>query len=38
MNAPPAIDLRVFTILDSVRGDLVDVRADVRGPLRHLPN
>lgn len=33
MNAPPAIDLRVFTTLDRVRGDLV-----VRGPLRHLPN
>ncbi|UGQ08958.1 GNAT family N-acetyltransferase [Yinghuangia sp. ASG 101] len=31
-------DLRTSTSLDTVRGDLLDVYADVRAPLLHLPN
>ena len=38
MTTVPAIDLRTFTTLDTVRGDLLDVYADVRVPLLHLPN
>ncbi|WP_371661805.1 GNAT family N-acetyltransferase [Streptomyces sp. NBC_00280] len=38
MTTAPAIDLRTFTTLDTARGDLLDVYADVRAPLRHLPN
>ncbi|KOV86840.1 acetyltransferase [Streptomyces sp. NRRL WC-3618] len=33
-----ATDLRTFTTLDTARGDLLDVYADVRAPLLHLPN
>ena len=38
MNTAPANDLRTFTALDTVRGDVLDVYADVRVPLLHLPN
>ncbi|MEV5984924.1 GNAT family N-acetyltransferase [Streptomyces sp. NPDC052051] len=38
MTTAPAIELRTFTTLDAVRGDLLDVYADVRAPLLHLPN
>lgn len=38
MTAIPAPDLRIFTIIDTVRSDLVDVYADVRSALLHLPN
>lgn len=38
MTTAPAIDLRTFTTLDTARGDLLDVYADVRAPLLHLPN
>jgi GNAT superfamily N-acetyltransferase len=38
MTTAPALDLRTFTTLDTVRGDLIDVYADVRAPLLHLPN
>ncbi|MFF0445796.1 GNAT family N-acetyltransferase [Streptomyces sp. NPDC004609] len=38
MTTAPAIELRTFTNLDPVRGDLLDVYADVRAPLLHLPN
>ncbi|WP_440554587.1 GNAT family N-acetyltransferase [Streptomyces sp. SCPE 10] len=31
-------ELRTFTTLDAVRGDLLDVYAEVRAPLLHLPN
>jgi hypothetical protein len=38
MTAAPAIELRTFTTLDTARGDLLDVYAEVRAPLLHLPN
>ncbi|MDW6061057.1 GNAT family N-acetyltransferase [Streptomyces sp. FXJ1.4098] len=38
MTAAPAIELRTATSLEPVRGDLIDVYADVRAPLLHLPN
>ncbi|MFG2722810.1 GNAT family N-acetyltransferase [Streptomyces sp. NPDC048416] len=38
MTTAPAIELREFTTLDQVRSDLIDVYADVRAPLLHLPN
>lgn len=38
MTTAPAIDLRRFTTLDEVRGDLLALYADVRAPLLHLPN
>ncbi|GAA2284702.1 hypothetical protein GCM10010415_63260 [Streptomyces atrovirens] len=38
MTTAPAIDLRTFATLDPVRSDLLDVYADVRAPLLHLPN
>ncbi|MET9994262.1 GNAT family N-acetyltransferase [Streptomyces mutabilis] len=38
MTTAPAIELRTFTTLDTARGDLLDVYADVRAPLLHLPN
>ncbi|MFF3367082.1 GNAT family N-acetyltransferase [Streptomyces misionensis] len=38
MTTAPAIELRTFTTLDAVRGDLLDVYAEVRAPLLHLPN
>ncbi|MFC9426894.1 GNAT family N-acetyltransferase [Streptomyces sp. NPDC056987] len=38
MTTAPAIQFRTFTALGAARGDLVDVYADVRAPLLHLPN
>lgn len=38
MTTAPAIELRTFTNLDTARGDLLDVYAEVRAPLLHLPN
>ncbi|MFI1965586.1 GNAT family N-acetyltransferase [Streptomyces pathocidini] len=38
MTSAPAIDLRTSTEIDAVRGDLLDVYAEVRAPLLHLPN
>ncbi|MFE5889149.1 GNAT family N-acetyltransferase [Streptomyces sp. NPDC056468] len=38
MTTAPAVELRTFTELDAVRGDLIDVYADVRAALLHLPN
>ncbi|GAA1249292.1 MULTISPECIES: GNAT family N-acetyltransferase [Streptomyces] len=38
MTSAPAIELRTFTALDAARGDLLDVYAEVRAPLLHLPN
>ncbi|UED85839.1 GNAT family N-acetyltransferase [Streptomyces profundus] len=38
MTTAPAIELRTFTTLDPVRGDLLNVYAEVRAPLLHLPN
>jgi GNAT superfamily N-acetyltransferase len=38
MTSAPAIELRTFAELDTVRGDLLDVYAEVRAPLLHLAN
>jgi len=38
MTTAPAIDLRTFTDLNAVRGDLLDVYAEVRAPLLHMPS
>lgn len=38
MTTAPAIEIRTITALDPVRGDLLDVYAEVRAPLLHLPN
>lgn len=38
MTMPPTTELRVFNELDSIRSDVVDVYAEVRAPLLHLPN
>lgn len=38
MTTAHAIELRTFTTLDTIRGDLLDVYADVRAPLLHLPD
>ncbi len=38
MTTAPVIELRTYTALDPVRGDLLDVYAEVRAPLLHLPN
>lgn len=38
MTTEPAVDLRTFTTPDAIRDDLLDVYADVRAPLLHLPN
>jgi GNAT superfamily N-acetyltransferase len=38
MTTAPAIELRKFTDLGTARSDLVDVYAEVRAPLLHLPN
>ncbi|MFH9687215.1 GNAT family N-acetyltransferase [Streptomyces sp. NPDC017413] len=38
MTMAPATELRTFTNLDPARGDLLDVYAEVRAPLLHLPN
>ncbi|MFI0967616.1 GNAT family N-acetyltransferase [Streptomyces sp. NPDC021080] len=38
MTSDSAIELRTFTALDAIRGDLLDVYAEARAPLLHLPN
>ncbi|MFE6700388.1 GNAT family N-acetyltransferase [Streptomyces sp. NPDC057718] len=38
MTTAPATELRTFTTLDTIRGDLLDVYAEVRARLLHLPN
>lgn len=38
MTTAPTIELRTVTVLDPVRSDLLDVYAEVRAPLLHLPN
>lgn len=38
MTTAPATELRTFTTLATIRGDLLDVYAEVRAPLLHLPN
>jgi GNAT superfamily N-acetyltransferase len=38
MNPSSNLELRTFTTIDTVRSDLVDVYADVRSALLHLPN
>ena len=38
MTTAPVIELCKFTTLDAARGDLIDVYAEVRAPLLHLPN
>ncbi|MFD9792479.1 GNAT family N-acetyltransferase [Streptomyces sp. NPDC059070] len=38
MTTAPAIDLRTTTTLAPIRSDLLDVYAEVRAPLLHLPN
>ncbi|MFF0386894.1 GNAT family N-acetyltransferase [Streptomyces sp. NPDC004286] len=38
MTTAPATELRTYTTLDDVREDLVDVYAEVRADLLHLPN
>ncbi|MET8982578.1 GNAT family N-acetyltransferase [Streptomyces sp. NPDC004539] len=38
MTTAPTVELRTFTTLDPIRSDLLDVYAEVRAPLLHLPN
>ncbi|ADI11649.1 acetyltransferase [Streptomyces bingchenggensis BCW-1] len=38
MTTAPTIELRTETALEPIRGDVIDVYADVRAPLLHLPN
>jgi GNAT superfamily N-acetyltransferase len=38
MTTAPTIELRTFTDLGPIRGDVIDVYAEVRAPLLHLPN
>ncbi|GGV57886.1 hypothetical protein GCM10010294_04960 [Streptomyces griseoloalbus] len=38
MTTAHTTELRTFTKLEPVRGDLIDVYAEVRAPLLHLPN
>ncbi|MEV6056721.1 GNAT family N-acetyltransferase [Streptomyces sp. NPDC052107] len=38
MTTAPVTELRTFTDLDLIRGDVIDVYAQVRAPLLHLPN
>ncbi|MGW2779548.1 GNAT family N-acetyltransferase [Streptomyces olivaceoviridis] len=38
MTTAPGIKLRSSAVLDEVRADLIDVYAEVRAPLLHLPN
>ncbi|WP_030688128.1 GNAT family N-acetyltransferase [Streptomyces sp. NRRL B-1347] len=38
MTTAPTIELRTFAQLHAARGDLLDVYAEVRAPLLHLPN
>ncbi|MGW2445786.1 N-acetyltransferase family protein [Streptomyces sp. NPDC001675] len=38
MTTTPTSELRTFTDLEPIRGDLIDVYAEVRASLLHLPN
>ncbi len=38
MTTAPTIELRTFTDLELIPGDVIDVYAEVRAPLLHLPN
>lgn len=38
MTSAPTIELRSFTNLEPIRGDVLDTYAEVRAPLLHLPN
>ncbi|MGW2826504.1 GNAT family N-acetyltransferase [Streptomyces sp. NPDC001443] len=38
MTTASALELRTFTALGAIRGDVLDVYAEVRAPLLHLPN
>ncbi|MGW2651169.1 GNAT family N-acetyltransferase [Streptomyces sp. NPDC001393] len=38
MTTAPVTELRTFTDLELIRGDVIDVYAEVRAPLLHLPN
>lgn len=38
MTTAPTIELRTFTDLEPIRGNVIDVYAEVRAPLLHLPN
>jgi GNAT superfamily N-acetyltransferase len=38
MTTAPTTELRTFTDLEPIRGDMIDVYAEVRAPLLHLPN
>ncbi|MFB7337572.1 GNAT family N-acetyltransferase [Streptomyces adustus] len=38
MTTASALELRTFTVLGAIRGDVLDVYAEVRAPLLHLPN
>jgi GNAT superfamily N-acetyltransferase len=38
MTTAPTTELRTFTELGAIRGDVLDVYAQVRAPLLHLPN
>ena len=38
MTTAPTSELRTFTELGAIRGDVLDVYAEVRAPLLHLPN
>ncbi|MCG7524068.1 GNAT family N-acetyltransferase [Streptomyces sp. OfavH-34-F] len=38
MTTAPTAELRIFSTLEPIRGDLLDVYAEVRAPLLHLPN
>jgi GNAT superfamily N-acetyltransferase len=38
VTTAPRTELRTFTDLSPIRGDLIDVYAEVRAPLLHLPN
>ncbi|MFE6097997.1 GNAT family N-acetyltransferase [Streptomyces massasporeus] len=38
MTTAPTTELRTFTDLEPIRGDVIDVYAEVRAPLLHLPN
>lgn len=37
MTLASGSELRTFTDLDNARGDILDVYAEVRAPLLHLP-
>ncbi|MGW1728948.1 N-acetyltransferase family protein [Streptomyces sp. NPDC002306] len=38
MTGTPTTELRTFTKLGPIRGDILDVYAEVRAPLLHMPN